>query len=104
MPVDELIPQRGIYIVTVDLDDQNYVGVCNIGYNPTFGQNALSVETHLLDFSENIRGKTITVHFIQRLRDERTFADIQELTAQIAQDIRQARELFSLDEKKQKAQ
>jgi riboflavin kinase/FMN adenylyltransferase len=98
IPVDELIPQRGTYVVTVDMDGQSHLGVCNIGYNPTFSGNKLSVETHLLDFSEDILGKTITVNFIQRLRDERRFESIQELSAQIAQDIKQARNLFTLHE------
>jgi riboflavin kinase/FMN adenylyltransferase len=100
--VDELIPRRGTYVVSVGLDDKYYVGVCNIGYNPTFGENALSVETHILDFSGDILGKTITVIFIQRLRDEKRFGNIQELSDQISQDIERARELFNLHEQNQK--
>lgn len=98
IPFDELIPQRGTYVVTINVDGQTHIGVCNIGYNPTFGGNKLSVETHLLDFSKDILGKTITVNFIQRLRDEKRFESIEELSAQIAQDIKQARDLFNLHE------
>jgi riboflavin kinase/FMN adenylyltransferase len=93
-PVDELIPMRGVYAVTVRVDDKNYCGVTNIGYNPTFGDDALSVETHLLDFSENIVGKMIKIRFIRRLRDEKTFNDAKELTNRITQDIEQARKLM----------
>jgi riboflavin kinase/FMN adenylyltransferase len=93
-PVDELIPRRGVYAVTVRVDDRNYCGVANIGYNPTFGNGALSVETHLLDFSENIVGRMIKVKFIQRLRDEMTFGDAKELSDRITQDIEQARKLM----------
>ena len=93
-PVDELIPMRGVYAVTVRVDDRHYCGVTNIGYNPTFGDDALSVETHLLDFSENIVGKMIKVKFIQRLRDEKTFSNVKELSDQIAQDVEQARKLI----------
>jgi riboflavin kinase/FMN adenylyltransferase len=93
-PVDELIPKRGVYAVTVRIDDKNYCGVANIGYNPTFGDDALSVETHVLDFSENIVGRMIKVKFIQRLRDEETFGDVKELSDRIAQDIDQARKLM----------
>ena len=95
-PVDELIPRRGVYAVTVRIDDKNYCGVTNIGYNPTFGDDALSVETHLLDFSENIVGKMIKIRFIQRLRDEKTFSDVKELSEQITQDVEQARELMQI--------
>jgi riboflavin kinase/FMN adenylyltransferase len=93
-PIDELIPKVGVYAVTVNINDKSYYGVTNIGYNPTFNDNALSVETHLLDFSEDIVGKTIKVNFFHRLRDEKTFGDVRELSDQIVQDIRCARELF----------
>lgn len=95
-PVDELIPRRGVYAVTVRVDDKNYCGVANIGYNPTFGDDALSVETHLLDFSENIVGRKIKIRFIQRLRDEMTFGDAKELSDRISQDIEQARKLTQI--------
>jgi riboflavin kinase/FMN adenylyltransferase len=93
-PVDELIPRRGVYAVIVRVDDKNYCGVANIGYNPTFGDDALSIETHLLDFSENIVGRMIEVKFIQRLRDEETFRDVKKLSDTITQDIEQARKLM----------
>lgn len=96
--IDELIPRKGVYAVTVVINDKTHKGVTNIGYNPTFGNNALSVETHLLDFSENILGKTIKVNFLKRLRDEKSFKTIKELSDQIAQDIRQAKKLFALNE------
>ena len=95
---DELIPKGGVYAVTVIIDDKTLYGVTNIGYNPTFKDNALSVETHLLDFSGDILGKTIKVNFIKRLRDEKTFRDIKELSDQIAKDILEARESFRYHE------
>jgi len=97
-PTDELIPKRGVYAVTVLMDDKTYNAVTNIGYNPTFGDNALSVETHLLDFSKDVVGKTIRINFIQRLRDEKTFGSVDELTEQIDQDVQRAREIFKLRE------
>ncbi|MEE9610238.1 MAG: bifunctional riboflavin kinase/FAD synthetase [Desulfatiglandales bacterium] len=96
--IDELVPKRGVYAVTVMINDKMYYGVTNIGYNPTFGENVLSVETHLLDFSDDIVGKTIKVNFIQRLRDEESYSSVKELSDQIALDIQQARELFRLQE------
>ncbi|MBW1999150.1 MAG: bifunctional riboflavin kinase/FAD synthetase [Deltaproteobacteria bacterium] len=78
--VDELIPKRGVYAATVLLEDGVYDGVTNIGYNPTFGgKNPLSVETHLLDFSGDLLGKTIRINFVHRLRDERSFESVEEL-------------------------
>ena len=92
--VDELIPRMGVYAVKVNVEENTYNGVTNIGTNPTFGEHALSVETHLLDFSGDLVGKTIRIIFLQRLRDEITFSSIEELANQIAEDIRVAKELF----------
>ncbi len=92
--VDELTPKAGVYAVQVLIDKQTYNGVTNIGYNPTFGNQSFSVETHILDFSEDLIGKTIKIDFLQRLRDEETFKSIEALAEQIRKDISKARELF----------
>jgi riboflavin kinase/FMN adenylyltransferase len=94
--IDELIPKGGVYAVTAIINDKTCYGVTNIGYNPTFGDEALSVETHLLDFSGDILGKTIRVNFIKRLRDEKTYGSVEELADQIAQDVQEAKELFKI--------
>lgn len=94
-PVDALMPKRGVYAVTVRVDDRLHDGVTNIGYNPTFGDTPLSVETHLLDFSEDLLGKTIRVNFIHRLRDEKTYPNVETLSAQIARDIIEARRILN---------
>jgi len=82
----------------VDLDDRIYRGVTNIGYNPTFGDNALSVETHLIDFSGNVPGKIMRINFVQRLRDEITFKSIDELSEQIAEDVEKAKTILGFCE------
>ena len=96
--IDELIPKKGVYAVTVFIDEKSYYGVTNIGFNPTFGDGLLSVETHLLDFNGDLRGKTIKVNFLHRLRDEKTFKGIDELADHIEKDIQKARKLFKLNE------
>lgn len=94
--IDELIPKVGVYAVMVIINDRTYYGVTNIGRNPTFGDHALSVETHLFDFYGDILGKTIRVNFFHRLRDEKTFCNARELSDQIVQDIKQAKDLFKI--------
>ncbi len=93
--VDELIPKEGVYIVTVDIDGKIYQGLTNIGYNPTFKDKTLSVETHIFYLSADISKKKIKINFLSRLRDEITFASVKELSKQISRDIKQAREFFS---------
>ena len=97
-PVDELIPKVGVYAVKVIIDGKMYNGVTNIGYNPTFGDNQFSVETHILDFSGDLLGKTIKINFVERLRYERTFKSYKDLSDQIARDVTQARQILSLRE------
>jgi riboflavin kinase/FMN adenylyltransferase len=93
-PHGELLPKTGIYAVKLLIDDVVYNGVTNIGYNPTFGDTGLTVETHILDYSGDLLGKTVKVHFIKRLRDEKTFKTLEDLSNQIARDIAQAKEVF----------
>lgn len=93
---DELCPKTGIYAVTVDYNNRLYKSVANIGYSPTFDDNEFTVEVHLLDFAENIYGEKIRINFIQRIRNEKKFANISELKEQIKQDIKTAHEILSV--------
>jgi riboflavin kinase / FMN adenylyltransferase len=93
-PHGELLPKKGVYAVRLLIDDAFYNGVTNVGYNPTFGDTGLTVETHVLDFSGDLLGKTIKVRFVKRLRDEKTFKSLGELSDQIARDIAQAKEVL----------
>jgi riboflavin kinase/FMN adenylyltransferase len=95
---DELLPKVGVYAVSVVVDGKTYHGVTNVGYNPTFGDTPLTVETHILDFSGNLLGKTIKINFLKRLREEKTFRSLEELSKQISEDIRQAKKHFPLTE------
>ena len=93
--IDELVPKVGVYAVKVVFGDRSFNGVTNIGYNPTFGKGPFSVETHLLDFEEDLLGKNIRVKFVKRLRDERPFGSVKDLAAQIGRDTLNAKKLFS---------
>ena len=90
------LPANGVYAVRARLPGEataTHAGVCNIGVRPTFGgEPKLLVEAHLLDMTMDLYGLTIAVEFVARLRDERRFAGVAELTAQIAADAHQARE------------
>jgi len=93
--VNEVFPKTGVYAVEVIYHGNWYQGVANIGFNPTFGNKTLSVETHILDFDQNIYGQIIRLNFVKRLRDERKFPTVEELVAQINKDIKTARQLLS---------
>ena len=72
-----------------------YQGVANIGFSPTFDDHIFSVEVHILDFNENIYGQKIRVNFVQRIRDEKKFSNIPELSDQIKKDIVRVRNILS---------
>lgn len=85
---DFVTVKPGVYAVRVIYDDKKYLGVCNIGHNPSFNyQNKLSMEVHIFDFVEDIYGKNLSVLFLTFLRDEKKFASIEDFKNQITQDI-----------------
>jgi riboflavin kinase/FMN adenylyltransferase len=92
---NELIPPHGVYATFAILDGHIRPALTNIGVRPTFGDAmATSIETHVLDFEGDLYGRRLQIAFAQRLRDERTFAGIDALRAQIEADTRRARALF----------
>jgi len=92
---EKVIPATGVYAILAELEGIRHQGVINIGSNPTFGNKEISAEVHLLDFKGDIYGKTITILFIDRLRDEIQFKGPEELARQIKKDIEQARKILS---------
>ena len=92
---ERVIPADGIYAVYVRLGEEHHQGVANVGMRPSFeiGGERI-VEVHILDFDEAIYGCDLVVEFVERLRDERRFADIEELKAQIERDIAKARPIL----------
>ena len=72
-----------------------YDGVANIGKNPTFEDTKMNYEVHIFNFSRNIVGEELRVHFIDRIRDEKKFSGVQELTEYIHRDIDTARDILS---------
>ena len=96
--VDELFPKTGVYCCWAELDGEIYQAVANIGYNPTFGNDVLSVEVHVMDFSADLYERTLKMHFVQRLRGERKFSGLDELKAQIGKDVALARTILALPE------
>lgn len=91
---NELLPAAGIYAVRAYLDDRSYDAVANIGVCPTFGDQELTLEVHLLDFQGDIYGRRLAVEFVARLREERRFPDVAALVAQIEQDVAAARQIL----------
>ena len=94
----ELLPAGGVYITRTLLQDESKSrrSVTNIGIRPTFSGTALSIETHLLDFSGTISPKRMELRFWKRLRTEKKFSGPDELRVQITKDIASANRFFTL--------
>ncbi len=82
--------KSGVYITNVLVRGKCYTGVTNIGFNPTFKQSNLNVETHIMDFDLDIYGEQIKVEFIKRIRDEMVFSSKDELVKRIEKDVEYA--------------
>lgn len=90
----KLLPRYGVYLVKVHIGKNIYYGLSNIGIKPTFGKKDPSVEVHLFDFNENIYGDWITIEFIKFMREEKTFASIEELQLQVSKDVQEAKNIL----------
>ncbi|MBU1341169.1 MAG: bifunctional riboflavin kinase/FAD synthetase [Proteobacteria bacterium] len=91
---DELCPKLGVYAVTVETSKGNFKGVANIGFSPTFGDQMFTIEVHILDFNHDIYDTRIRVNMIKRLRDEKKFSNIHELSEQIKTDIEISKDIL----------
>jgi riboflavin kinase/FMN adenylyltransferase len=92
---NELIPPHGVYATTMTIDGIVRAGITNVGVRPTFGESDVSIETHLLNYDGDLYGRDVRLSFVQRLRDERRFPDVDALRAQIDADQRRAARLFT---------
>jgi len=94
----DLKPMPGVYAVWAVLDGVALPAVANVGYNPTFGDTGLTLETHIMDFNRDIYGSKLCVQFVQRLRSERKFESLDALKERIAEDVRLGRSILSSPE------
>lgn len=89
LKIDEdykLIPLNGVYVVKSVLNQETHFGIMNIGYNPTVGNDRLSIEIHFLDFNSNLYNQKIAVSILHYIRPEQKFDSIELLKEQIEKD------------------
>ncbi len=82
----KLIPALGVYAIKAEWNHHIYNGMLNIGIRPTLNINKLSIEAHLFDFDTNIYGQYIKVYFVDKIRDEQRFSNLDELVVQLNKD------------------
>ena len=82
----KLIPKNGVYIVEATINEKQVFGITSIGTNPTVGGTQKTIETHFLDFNENLYNQPLRIEFITHIRDEETFDGVEMLKEAIKQD------------------
>lgn len=82
-----VVPRSGVYMTQTEVDGNVYKSLTNIGKNPTFKLKRVSVETHILDFENDIYDEAVEVFFIKRIRGEKKFDGVENLSRQIQEDI-----------------
>jgi len=83
---NELLPRAGVYVTETVALASRHPSVTNVGVRPTFGGRVLTVETHLLEFDDDLYTERVEVRFLARVRDEMRFDSAMELADQIARD------------------
>jgi len=91
---EQALPRDGVYVTRAVVRSRIHEAVTNIGRRPSFDHGDRSVEVHLLGFEGNLYGEEISIELLQHLRGEKKFANIDELKAQINQDIALARTIL----------
>src|ERR1700752_724140 len=94
-PHNRVIPRNGVYVTGTLIDGQWRRSVTNVGLRPTFGEaTEPSVETYVMNWDGDLYGNVVRIRFLYRLRDERKFSSVDELTRQIKTDVARAEGYF----------
>ncbi len=86
---------NGVYAVKIKHRSALYNGMVNIGIRPTFEQHELTVEVNLFDFSDDLYGHDLVLFFVDRIRDEMKFPNLEALKHQISQDKKRIQDLLT---------
>ena len=99
LAVSEDLPLTdGVYRSRVELDGRWYDAMSNLGCNPSVGGSERRLETHVFDLSESLYGRRLRVELVEKIREERRFATVEELREQIVRDREQIRKLIAAGE------
>lgn len=87
-PKDKFPLKQGVYHTQVRVGETTYPAITNYGARPTFDNDSVVTETHLIGFDGDLYGKTLQIQFLRYLRDVQKFDSVEKLTQQLQQDVR----------------
>ncbi len=93
-PGKNLIPKTGVYAIRAATPYGDFDGIVNVGFNPTFDGERLTIEAHLFDFNADLYSREMSISFIKRIRGEKKFPDVPLLVKQIEKDIALAKKIL----------
>jgi riboflavin kinase/FMN adenylyltransferase len=96
--IESLVPGNGVYAVRALYEGRAWPAAANVGPNPTFGEQARKLEVHLIGFEGQLYGRELAVEFVERLRDTRPFAGVEQLVRQLHADVDHARQVLGVGE------
>jgi riboflavin kinase/FMN adenylyltransferase len=82
----KIIPPKGVYLVSIFHHQNQYYGMMNIGTRPTLNGDKQTIEVHIFEFDKNIYDSTLTINFIEKIRDEKKFESFDALKKQLIKD------------------
>jgi riboflavin kinase/FMN adenylyltransferase len=94
--IRSMLPGHGVYAGRVEVGGQAYRAAINLGPNPTFGENRTKVEVHVIDLKQDLYGQTLHCDMIAKVREVVRFEGIQQLLAQIEQDLTKVVQLVQI--------
>ncbi len=94
---EQLVPANGVYAAWVWRAGRRYASATNVGVRPSFAGDTAAVEPHILGFEGDIYGERLTLEFVERLRPERKFGNIEALKEQIGRDAEAAGRLLAAE-------
>ena len=92
----KILPRNGVYAVKVFVKNQHYLGMLNLGTRPSISDNSFVIEVHLFDFNRIIYNEKLKIEFIERIRDEKKFPDLEQLRSQLKIDEINCKQIFNL--------
>ena len=82
----KLIPNKGVYLIKAKIKNRSYYGMMNIGNRPTLNGKNETLEVNIFNFNENIYGKSLSIFFLNKIRNEIKFDSIEKLSNQLQKD------------------
>lgn len=91
----EVVPLNGIYATLIEVKNKRWLSVSSVGVNPTFGDGPRTLESFIFGLESDIYGEAAKLSFVKRIRDEKKFATVEDLIAQMHIDVDQAKAIFA---------